>query len=210
MVVQNNEVLTSSRQQYLLIPKTGCSSVSYALETKYKDLYITNKINPSRESISWTVFRDPLHRFISAVSYDMLDNNIPITETSLDLLIKTPEDIKRYIYGVTKGQGSAGFNDERRGHSMLQTLYLFDNNIDILVRFEDLDKFMLMHFPKIEAPLRHLNIGEKAVKSFVKTFLKNNRKSLNIINNYLEVDRFTFERFKASNKVWNWADGSIF
>jgi hypothetical protein len=173
------------------------------------EVQVSNEVS-KEGGISWAVCRDPLDRFKSSLAYDMKENSIEITEASVLRMLKNPDSIREYVYGRANYPEAIGFKGWKMRHAMSQTHYLFDNNIDILVRIEDLDTFLLMHFPGKELPLVHINIGQDENKRLVHKVISENPMVLNNINMCLAADYYTLERFKNTDKVWHWANGRIF
>lgn len=206
MITQYTEVYSTEEFQYLLIHKNGCTSVMDSIITKYPNAVHSNKTNKTAQSVIWAVYRDPLDRFVAAVAYDLKQNGIEVTEENV---LEFLGSVQTYIYGKTN------FNHEdlykgvqKMRHSLSQTMYLFDNNVDILVRMEDLGKFLFMHF---DTPFsKVINTGVPKDKAIVREVLRANQALLQLIKAHLSADYYTLESFIGTDRVWNWANGRIF
>jgi hypothetical protein len=210
MITQYTEVYSTEEFQYLLIHKNGCTSVMDSITTRYPEFcYSPQSIKPS-QSVVWAVYRDPIDRFVASVAYDLKENDIEITETNV---LEFVGSVKTYIYGKTNVSPSISHVDLYKGvhkmrHSLSQTMYLFDNNVDILVRMEDLGKFLFMHFG---TPLHQVrNQGDTKDKGRVLEILRANRPLLELVKAYLAADYYTFESFIGADRVWTWGNGRIF
>jgi len=209
-IVQNTEIWKLPTHQYLSIHKNASSYITECLLKKYDESEISFEYiagnNPS-ELLAWTVVRDPLNRFINALSYDINKVGLQVTQNTINEVIGTTDKLCNYIFGKAPIRFR---NSGKIRHSMLQTSYLFDNRIDIIVGIEDLDIFVKMHFPGIFIDPEDMNLGNKTLQNEVQNYLNNNPKTFETLNTLLAIDYFTLENFKAADSKWHWANGTIF
>jgi len=200
-MIHNTELFTTEEQSYLLIHKNACSSIRANLYQEFGDEL---KFRVEGPGVRWTVVRDPYARFVDAISYDIRVQEVPILWEEKEVLqyikgINIAKYLANHVAHACAGRGHAP-------HSVLQTIYLFDNNIDIIVYAEDLKHFIPIHF---KDPVPPQNMGVAPHQDIVRKALDSDIELKNRILDLLRVDYITLEHFKTQGQVWSWGGGKI-
>ena len=206
-ILQNIEVWKCPTHQYINIHKSGSSTIRSYLTKLYKEADRQVVYSTTSDNIVWTVTRDPYNRFIDSLSYDLKYLGLEVSVDNIEKTIGSKTKLYDYIFGLSnpnfRGRGTVR-------HSMLQTTYLFDNNIDIIVDAKDLGIFCEMHFPTIEISQENMNMGDFKAQKIVSNYLDENKELKETLKGYLAIDYFTLERFNAVDRKWHWANGKLF
>jgi hypothetical protein len=200
-MIQKTEFFSTKEQCYILIHKNACSSIRANLRKEFGQRVIEGE--PSR-GIRWAVVRDPYTRFIDAVSYDIRRQNIAVTWEDISIkeyiqTINMPKYIANHISHTFTSLGLAP-------HSVLQTIYLFDNNVDVVVYVEDLKHFIPLHFKDPSPPE---NMGEPIHQDIVYRAMEEMPLLKKEVLGLLSVDYIMLEHMRTQGKVWTWGCGKI-
>lgn len=199
------EYYSTSEQSFLLIHKNACSTVKSNLSCRFGDTL--QEVGPPIEgSLKWAVIRDPYDRFISALAYD-ISTQYPVEiwkdEKALYNVIELL-DLKKYL---THHATNSFYRSGILSHSILQTIYLFDNNIDIVVEDKDLKHFIPIHF---KHPVPNQNIGVSEYKECIRKIIDKIPSIKQKVLLLLEIDYVTLESFKDKGAQWTWGSGRLF
>jgi hypothetical protein len=200
-MIQQTEFYSTEEQCYILIHKNACSSIRANLLKEFEGAVVEGTAS---EGIRWTVVRDPYTRFIDAISYDIRRQKVLVTweDTSIKEYLKTI-DMSNYISNhISHTFTSLGLAP----HSVLQTIYLFDNNVDVIVYAKDLKHFIPIHFKNPVAPQ---NMGEPTHQDIVYKAIEELPVLKKEILGLLNVDYIMLEHMRTQGKVWTWGCGKI-
>ena len=191
--------MTENRHQYLLIHKSGCRFIRNCL---------TNSTwsGKREEGIpSWTVLRDPYERFISGLSYDILNTN-PNLEFTKENIIEyiTNNDI---INGVNTTVSEIFRNNDTVIHYISQATYYMGENIDYFIKLEDLDEFSKYNF--LECDLSCRNEVGKNYKHILEDAIKSVPDLKTRIDDILRIDYYMIEKIEQAGKFWKWQYGKV-
>jgi hypothetical protein len=154
---------------------------------------------------SWTVLRDPYERFISGLSYDILNTN-PKLKDNKDNIIEyiTDNDVAEGVYSSV----SRFFRSNKSViHYISQATYYMGEDINYFVKLQDLNEFTKYNFPDCDLFYRDelnekcKNIVEKAIESVPN--LKTRIKDL------LQVDYYMMDKIEQAGKFWKWQYGKV-
>ena len=201
---QNVEIYTTTDSNYLQIHKNGCDHIKHHLHENYSEV-IENFSNPNNDKVTWTTIRDPYKRFISGITYDILRqfNSLDNLENILSIENLNLIFYKR-INNITPFFNAKG----NITHTSLQWTYLASHSVNAVVKIEDLNIFLDMHFKK----RNNINVTNtpSEYKNTVLNFIENNKEIKNLIMSYLAPDYYYIEQIKYNNLFWVWQNGKIF
>lgn len=206
--IQNIEVYSCDNHNYLLIHKNACSSVLKHFIENYGQQNVERYyFNPPNDKIYWTVIRDPYDRFISGITYDIINNFGSLRSIEKYLSIET---LKSSIFNkvfIDKRPQKESTTTGTVSHTSSQWLYLFNQKLDFVVDIKDLDVFFDMHF---ERRSDHENILDKEYKLKVMEYLESNNQLKRAILDYLTPDYLIFNQIQSQGFIWNWQKGKMF
>lgn len=127
----NREYYQASNHQYLLIHKSGSTTVRKAFDFEYETTSI-----PHPRKIVWTVIRDPVERFYSGLHYDSMQVGALGSPNWERIFTEVPQD--------QRGGGKIP-------HTIPQSLYVLHQPVHVFVHLKDLDDFLRIH----GAPVLH-------------------------------------------------------
>jgi len=201
-MIQNTEFYSSPEQNYLLIHKNACTTIRDNLIKEFGSDLMDKRAGGG---VTWAVTRDPYDRLLSALAYD-IEVQYPQEDwgslESIEEILSTIDYTKYIVNNVPHMSNYLG----KAQHSVLQTIYLFDNNVDILVDLEDLEHFIPMHFKN---PVGIKNRGNKSRKDSIRHILDSYPLRKDFIQSLLEVDYIMLKAMQAQGKVWSWGSGKI-
>ena len=206
-MININEIVVTPEQQYLLIHKTGCTSVVKGLRSRFGE-EVPYMVERPVDSIHplWTTVRDPYSRFISGLVYDIRSylgeailDSASTLESFLVRYFKASQYLSPWVHPELRKVG-------RAPHSIPQAYYLQGTRIDTVVRMEDLSLFNQVHFGEDIKD----NIGSNADKDLLEQVLNSLPDLKREILSLLEVDRHLLDSLSREGKVWRWTDGAIF
>ena len=205
IIFQDREIWATKEQQYINIHKSGSTTIRTLLEKGFPG--IRSYLEPIKDSVAWTVLRDPYERFVDALSYDILRTGLELTEGTLMQVIGDSYKLRQYIFGVSHPETRTSGLVR---HSMLQVTYLTNISLDHFILDKDLDIFCSMHFPQHTLHSEDMNMGGLSEQEFVYEFLQKNPAIDSEVRNYLMIDYFLLNQLRAANRQWHWANGRIF
>jgi hypothetical protein len=91
-------------------------------------------------------------------------------------------------------------------HSILQSIYLFDNNVDILVDIKDLEHFIPMHF---RSTLSTQNVGISVHKDSITRLMEGLPDIKITVLGLLEMDYIMLNSMRSQGRMWSWGSGKI-
>jgi len=201
-MIQNSEFYSTPEQKYLLIHKNACSTIRDNLAKEFADTVAEGK---QGEGVSWAVVRDPYDRFVSSLAYDIGVQYPDAVWGSKDRLEQIIHGINYTKYIVNNVPHASNYLGKAQ-HSVLQTIYLFDNNIDILVDLQDLKHFIPMHF---KAPTEASNLGVSDRKRLISDLMDGSPFLKDQVHSLLEVDYITLTSLRSQGRMWSWGSGKI-
>ena len=190
MFVQNLEFFETNNFEYLLIHKTGCQSVLKTLESK-QIKFVMNE-NKQSGKFCWTVLRDPMDRFLSALSHNLSLSNIKLNQLNL----------KQLLFNI--------IHPNLRSVSLtpltvLQTTYLIGTKVNLFVSHKDLNNFLEINFNTCF----HENKGSLILKKKVKDYIEENKDFKKALDKYLQIDYFLYQQILNNNQFWYWQLGKV-
>lgn len=121
----NREYYQAKNHQYLLIHKSGSSSIREAFDFEHEATPL-----PVPGKIVWTVIRDPVERFYSGLQYD-----------SMQVGVLGSPNWERIFTEVPLEQRGGG----KIPHTIPQSLYVLHQPVNVFVHLKDLDAFLRIH-----------------------------------------------------------------
>jgi len=190
MFIQNLEFYETNSFEYLLIHKTGCQSVLRTFDSI--NVKVTMNQNKQSGKFCWTVLRDPMDRFISALCHNLSLSNIELNKL----------DLKQLLFNV--------IHPNLRSVSLtpltvLQTTYLIGSKVDMFVSHKDLNNFLQINFNTSF----HENKGSIVLKKEVKDYIEENKNFKKALDKYLQIDYFVYQQILNNNQFWYWQLGKI-
>tara|TARA_R100000654_G_scaffold10181_1_gene22851 strand:+ start:2137 stop:2724 length:588 start_codon:yes stop_codon:yes gene_type:complete len=190
MFIQNLEFYETNSFEYLLIHKTGCQSVLRTFDSI--NVKVTMNQNKQSGKFCWTVLRDPMDRFISALCHNLSLSNIELNKL----------DLKQLLFNV--------IHPNLRSVSLtpltvLQTTYLIGSKVDMFVSHKDLNNFLQINFNTSF----HENKGSLVLKKEVKDYIEENKNFKKALDKYLQIDYFVYQQILNNNQFWYWQLGKV-
>ena len=190
MFIQNLEFYETNSFEYLLIHKTGCQSVLRTFDSI--NVKVTMNQNKQSGKFCWTVLRDPMDRFISALCHNLSLSNIELNKL----------DLKQLLFNV--------IHPNLRSVSLtpltvLQTTYLIGSKVDMFVSHKDLNNFLQINFNTSF----HENKGSIVLKKEVKDYIEENKNFKKALDKYLQIDYFVYQQILNNNQFWYWQLGKV-
>ena len=190
MFIQNLEFYETNSFEYLLIHKTGCQSVLRTFDSK--NIKVAMNQNKQSGKFCWTVLRDPMDRFISALCHNLSLSNIELNKL----------DLKQLLFNV--------IHPNLRSVSLtpltvLQTTYLIGSKVDMFVSHKDLNNFLQINFNTSF----HENKGSSVLKKKVKNYIEENKDFKKALDKYLQIDYFVHQQILNNNQFWYWQLGKV-
>lgn len=201
-MIQNPEFFNTEEQCYLLIHKNACSSIRANLREEFRERLREQESN----GIRWTVTRDPYDRFVDAISYDIRKQYPKVSWENRKDIVQIIANIPLTNY-IINNVPHAFTSLGTAPHSVLQSIYMFDASIDIIVDAKDLEHFIPIHFSN-PVPAQNLGIEkhQDIVESILSTELLHIKdKAIDL----LKIDYIMLESFRAQGRQWSWGCGKI-
>lgn len=206
-MININEIVMSPTQQYLLIHKTGCTTVVKGLRALYGEENVFMGPQPVLGGGPlWTTVRDPYSRFISGLAYDISRSLGPEHFSSLHNLrgfirgsFNPSKYLSPYVHPEYRKEG-------RVKHAIPQVYYLYNCPIDVAVRTEELDLFCQVHFGTTILE----NKGSSKEQEMLKSVIEEDEVLHSSILHLLEADYQLLDYLDREGKLWRWAEGKVF
>ena len=202
--LQNVEYVLTPTQQYLRIQKNACSYINDVIKSNStpKEYKISRYKIPN--IISWSVIRDPYERFLSGLAYDLYYQ------------YPKPLDLDKFFSKINLKNlflGKHNYRLNRNGnvpHTHLQSLYLFNRNLDFYVDIKDLDVFLRMHFKSPPLFPSTRNKGDIQTKTLLEDYINANPNLKSKIQTHLSLDYYLINELYNHKLVWEFQQGKFF